>query len=755
MSQVQVLLAGTMLRASTGVGGSFVLPVSPGRYRIEARRIGYEPLVREGVTVGAGERVLLSLALQPAPFRLAAVTVTPGSFSFLEAGPASSQVRSRADLEAAPFGEDLFRAMNRLPGLSSGDYGAHFSIRGGRHDETLILLDGLEIYEPYHLKDFNEGALSIIDVEMIDGVELLTGGFSARYGDKRSGVMNISTRTPRSDGTHLGAGASFGNARVMGEGTFGGTNGSWLVSGRRGFVDLLLGLINKKETKAPTYYDVFGTVRYQVHRNHALAINLLQAGDRYRFGINSTTGFNDSIKTRETANNGYGNAYAWATLRSVVGQHLAVNTLASAGLVTASREGDERHIVRPIELYRVQGRRDFSVFGFKQDFTFQRSGRMVLDWGYDVRSMHANFDWLNRVSQNPDDPTPDTLGFYPRDTRRSKKTDGTTMGAYLSDRLQPFDPLVLELGLRYDGASYTHDRDWSPRLHALVKLPARNSLRAGWGKYRQRQGIADENAFDKLNQYFPSELSRQWTLGFEHGYADGGLLRAEAYYKDGSHLRPVLRNWKSGLNVFPESSEDRILVYPEETTSKGLELYHDRSVGSRINLRAGYALAFVNERVSRIDHVNNPLKPPFNSTHAGPQDQQHALNLDLIYRPFKSWSITSAYTFHTGWPFTNEIGVPIKRRNGTPDLALRPDSLYGARLPAYHRMDLRVTRRKQTATSDFRVFVEAINLTNHENVLGYDVFRVTDATGGLRLERATETWFSILPSLGVSWSRRF
>ncbi|MGQ0647690.1 MAG: TonB-dependent receptor, partial [Gemmatimonadaceae bacterium] len=561
VSLVQLTLRGTTLRGSSDLNGKFTLrSVPPGTYVLQARRLGYEPLDRSEVVVAAGASDRLSISMTPAAFRLAEVTVAPGSFSLLETGPARQTI-SRTDIETAPFGEDLFRALNRLPGLSSGDYGAHFSIRGGRHDETLIVLDGLEIYEPFHLKDFNEGALSIIDVETIDGVELLTGGFPARYGDKRSGVMNISSRTPKAGGTQLNVGASFTSIHALAEGTFGNRKGSWLLSGRRGFVDLILGIIKKKETKAPSYHDLFGTVRYSLHANHALSLNVLHASDRYRFTINGTTGFNDTIPTQEAANNGYGNSYAWMSLRSLLGRHVAVNTLASLGVVDATREGDEHYTKLPIEIYGVNGMRDFSVRGFKQDFSFQRSERMVLDWGYDLRSMDANFDWTNRVTQNPDDPTPDTTGYYPRITRRSKKSSGRTIGAYVSDRIQVVDPLTLELGLRYDGADYTHDSDWSPRLHALVRLSDRTSLRAGWGHYRQRQGINDENAFDRLNRYFPSELSKQWTLGFEHRYADGGSFRAEAYHKAGSQLRPILRNWKGGLNVFPESAEDRILVY--------------------------------------------------------------------------------------------------------------------------------------------------------------------------------------------------
>ena len=755
VAQAQVILRGTALRTSSDLTGHFVLsPVAPGAHTVEIRRLGYEPLTRDGITVGVGERVAVALSLQPSAFRLAGVTVTPGSFAFLDAGPAIRQTMSRTEIESVPFGEDLFRAVSRLPGLASGDYGAHFSIRGGRQDETLILLDGLELYEPFHLKDFNEGALSIIDVETIDGVELLTGGFSAHYGDKRSGVMNISSRSPKEDGTHLSAGASFTNAHALAEGTFASSKGSWLVSGRRGFLDLLLGIINKKDTKAPTYQDVFATMRYKLHPNHALALNALYASDRYRFNIGGTTGFNDSIVTRESANNGYGNSYVWLTLRSLAGPHLTIRTLASTGLVGSTREGEEHLVNRPIEIYGVKGTRSFSVLGFKQDYSYQRSERMVLDWGFDVRSLNANFDWTNRVTQNPDDPTPDTLGYYPHVTLRSKKADGRTIGAYVSDRLRLFDPLTLELGLRYDDATYTRDRDWSPRLHALVKLSERVSLRAGWGHYRQRQGIADENAFDRLNTYFPSELSKQWTVSVEHRDA-GGSLRVEAYHKTGSLLRPILRNWKSGLNVFPESAEDRILVYPQATTSRGVELYGERSIGNRVNLRAGYALALVDERVNRIDHVNDPFKAPFDSTHPGPQDQRHALNVDVSYRPRRDWTIATAFTLHTGWPYTNELGVPVQRRNGTTDLVVRPDSLYGSRLPLYQRMDIRATRRKQTSRGDWRFFVEVINLMNHENVLGYDVFRVRDPGGALRLERATESWFSILPSLGASWSHRF
>lgn len=756
ISLADVTVRGTALRGTSDLSGRFAIRlVPPGIQVLEVRRIGYEPLVVDSLRIEGDTTLPLVLIMSPSAFRLAEIVVTPGAFSFMEAGPTTRQTISREDIESAPFGEDLFRAVNRLPGLSSGDYAAHFSVRGGRHDETLILLDGLELYEPYHMKDFNEGALSIVDVGTIEGVELLTGGFPARYGDKRSGVFNISSRTPAGDGTRASLGVSFTHARAAAEGTFGRERGSWLVSARRGYVDLVLGLINKNELPSPRYEDVFAAFRYAVHPRHALALNLLHAGDRYSFNANSTTGFRDSIRTREVADNRYGNSYAWLTLRSLVGQRVEVTTMASAGLVTAGRDGTERFRDRPGAHYTVTSNRDFSVLGFKQDWTYEPSTGMVLEFGYDLRRLQADYGLTSSVGQNPDDTTPDTLGYYPQVTRTAIKRPGTTIGGYLSNRLQVAAPLVLELGLRYDHASYTKDRDVSPRANALIRLSDRSSLRAGWGHYRQRQGIADLAALDGLNRYFPSELSRQATAGLEHLFPGGGTLRLEGYYKTGSRLRPVYRNWKGGIDVFPESNEDRILVFPERTTSKGIELFHDRHLGTRWSMQAGYALAFVDERASRIVNVNDPTPIVFDRTHPGPQDQRHAVNLDLTYRPGSTWSINAAYAFHTGWPATTESVVTVTGPGGQPESTVKPDKLYGSRLPAYQRLDLRVTRRKPTRGGEFRVFVEVINLTNHRNVLGYDYFRSNAPGGGVRLQRNLESWFTILPSLGVSWSGRF
>ncbi|MCZ6633003.1 MAG: TonB-dependent receptor, partial [bacterium] len=730
--------------------------IPPGTYTLRASRVGYKEVILKDVRIDSETDQHFKLIMTPIAHQLKEITVTPGTFSFMETGSAARQTMSREDIESVPqFGEDIFRAVNRLPGLSSGDFSAHFSIRGGRHDETLIVLDGLEIYEPYHLKDFNEGAISIIDAETIEGVELMTGGFPAAYGNRISGVFNMTSRKSRVDRPKYSVGLSFMYARAKAEGTFAQNKGSWLFSARRGYLDLVFTIMRQNDLPSPKYYDIFGKIDYELNPRHNLSVNLLRAGDKYSYNANGTTGFKDTINTKEIANNRYGNSYAWVTLKSALGQRASVRTMASAGLVTKDRDGAEQYTNIPDAVYALTNKRDFTILGLKQDWAYELSNSIFLETGIDFKRVDADDNFTNYVGRNPDDPTADATGYYPVETRTTFKKNGTLLGLYLSNRFQILDPFTLELGGRYDRASYTKDSDFSPRVNALFKLAESSNLRLGWGTYRQMQSIEDVTVLNGQDRYSPSERSRQWTAGFEHGFVNGAKLRVEGYYKRGSNLRPTYRNWVSAPDIFPETNEDRILVYPDKSTSRGMEVYFTQNIGKKLSIRGSYALAKVEEQVSRVDNVNDPLVLQFDRKHPNPQDQRHALNLDCTYRPNDAWSINLSYAFHAGWPATLQGMFEVTGDDGQKDFAVRPLKLYGGKLPAYQRLDVRATKRFSTSRGDVRFFFEVVNLTNHSNVFAYDYFKVRSNNGDFRLERDIEKWFIILPSIGISWSGGF
>jgi outer membrane receptor protein involved in Fe transport len=130
------------------------------------------------------------------PLALKEIIVTPGSYSIMGDVPSMRQTLTSEDIKMMGWAEDVTRAVQRIPGISANDFSAKFNIRGADADEVLVLLDGMQIYQPFHQKDFGGGLFSTIDIETLDGVELLSGGFTASYDDRMSGVLNMTTKNP-------------------------------------------------------------------------------------------------------------------------------------------------------------------------------------------------------------------------------------------------------------------------------------------------------------------------------------------------------------------------------------------------------------------------------------------------------------------------------------------------------------------------------------------------------------------------------
>ena len=756
VGQAEVVVVGTAVRAYTDDDGRFVLErVAPGAITLAVVRMGYVPLRRE-LTVAEGADLTVDLELARSAVKLEEITVTPGSFSFMGQGTGTRQTMSREDVQAVPqIGDDIFRAVNRLPGLASNDYSAHFGVRGGRHDETLIVLDGLELYEPYHLKDFNEGAVSIIHAETIEGVQLMTGGFSSRYGNKRSGVFDVTSRTPDPSRTHIDVGSSFMNTSLMMQGPFLTEKATWLAFGRIGYMGPMFQFIDKADVPKPEYEDVFAKLNYQVTPNHALALQVLHAGDRYKYDLAATTGFNDTINTQEIANTDWRNSYVWSTLKSTFGPRTSVRTLVSGSIVRRGRDGSERDVLDPIPYYSIHNTRRFTTLSAAQDWSHGFSDDNLLSFGVDFRSQENKDTYVATTYGDPNDPEAPDPGEFPVSVNERLTKKGNRLALYLSDRWRVARPLVVEAGLRFDRATWTGDEDVSPRLSAAMDLGRGMTARVGWGYYRQMQGIDDVSSLDATTPYFPSELSEQFTAGWERTGAKGSQFRIEGYYKRGSNLRPVFRNWKGAVDAFPEINEDRIKVFPDRNEGKGVEVYFDRPIGERLTMRASYSYSVADEEVKQILNVNENGSPTFDLSHPNPQDQTHAANADLTYR-VGSWSVNGSFAYHSGWPATEEHLVTVPNAEPPPPQtqAAKPIKIYGARLPDYLRLDARVVRKFRTPWGEFGTSLDVINLTNNTNVHGYDYIRIQDGSG-FRLEQGEETWFTIFPSLGITWSRSF
>ena len=105
--------------------------------------------------------------------------------------------------------DDAVRMLKVLPGVTGGDFSAALNIRGGRREEAMLTVDGAEIHNGFHFRDI-DGALSVLDTNLVEGIDFITGGMTADYGDYMSGVVGLQSRRPSPDDEYRnGVGISF------------------------------------------------------------------------------------------------------------------------------------------------------------------------------------------------------------------------------------------------------------------------------------------------------------------------------------------------------------------------------------------------------------------------------------------------------------------------------------------------------------------------------------------------------------------
>src|SRR5687768_13967809 len=231
--------------------------------------------------------------------------------------PGSLASLVREEIGVLPrLGEHAVRKIASLPGTTSSDVSAEFHIRGSRRDELLVLLDGQEIYSPYHLPDF-DNAMSIVGSSALERVSLLTAAFPVNYGDRMAGVLDMETVTPpdrrlvRLSADVLGARLEAADAAADGL-------VSWLVSMRRGSTDFVGRAADMED---PRFWDSFGKLGLRLTPRQSLQFHALVSGDDLTF---SEVEENPEEEERRDHDTRYENSYAWLSHRAIVDDILLV-----------------------------------------------------------------------------------------------------------------------------------------------------------------------------------------------------------------------------------------------------------------------------------------------------------------------------------------------------------------------------------------------------------------------------------------------
>ncbi|MDJ0835408.1 MAG: TonB-dependent receptor [Acidobacteriota bacterium] len=723
---VTLSLANRLFQRTITVDGDFVMEaVPPGSYTLEANADGYQPY-KSDVEIREGEDTRVSIALKPQRLSLSQVVVAPSTISVLEKSPTAVTYLDRDAINNTPhLSNDVYRTLTTLPGISGNDVSASFNLRGGDYREVTVTLDGMELYEPFHIKDFT-GVFSIIDAEIVGGLDLVSGGFTAEAGNAMSGLMRMRSAQPTERRSSVGV--SFSTAHYSTEGTFNNGLGSYLFSARRGWLDILLGFTDEdseeeQEESTVAYWDSFGKLTYVLRPAQKLSVHFLAAADDFE----ETEREDGEI---ENAANDYGNGYFWLNLDSFWNDRLSSRTTLFSG---GFDENVDQDSTEPSESFDLLNQKDFSYQGLKQDWRWEVSPRAFWRAGFEWRSGKADYSY-SAVREN-DNP----LVGPPREEESfALSRDGDMTSVYVSGRFRLSETLTSELGLRYDEQNYLDDTQISPRVNLAWKPGGQSTWRLAWGRYHQAQRLHELATEDGETSFADkAERATHWLLGYETRFDSGLNLRVEGYHKQIDDPRPYYINLFEVINVVPSQADDRYRVAAESAEISGLEVTLKQDLGGRMSW-------FVNYAWSTAEDVIDGVKT------ARQWDQEHTVTASLNYRRNRKWNFNGAWTYHTGWRITPFTFTP----DPTTEEGYRFElgALNSDKLSAYHRLDLRINRTLFRRNGrGFNLYIDVQNLYNRANPAGFEEFEVVDVDGVPSLQFEQAEWLPILPSFGVNW----
>ena len=659
------------------------------------------------------------------PIELEEIVVTPGKFT-VQSGTDASLSLSKEGLDLFPLiDNDVFRAAHIFPGVTANDFSARFNLRGGEKDEIVVRLDGMELFEPYHLQDFG-GAVSIIDLGVIRRADLLMGGFPAEYGDKMSGVFDITTKTGNRDRFSMNLGIDLINAHALLEGPL-SDKGSWLVSARRGYVDLILALMNADEDLRPQYADLYSKVAYDLTDKDKLTLNALYAWDD-NF-INEEDDADDLDST-------YHNAMFWTKWRHFYSESVWSDLFAFTNLATRDRQ----------EGIDSTDKRDFGLLGAKGELTAHLRDTHTIRGGLEWRWSRAEYDYSVPLHQQattqfilhhcPDCKPPDRSEAAFDDT-------GWEIKGYLQDKWQLHPILALNIGGRYLFQNYRRSdiqkSEISPRIALAVKPIENLTLRAAWGLYHQPIDLMTIPVETFVTDVGRASQAIHYIIGAEYASGKNFMVRAEGYYK-------VLTNLAGQIQDFGRQAQ--IIAPADSGHAKGFDLFSAYALSDRLIGSLGYA--FLITKAKEEDLMYD--RPLFGEEFYRDFDQRHTITLNGSYQIGLRWHLNLSWRFHAGNPTTPLEHTLVHNSDGRVDCERGFGEYNTDRLPPYHSLDLRFTKTSEYKSWTLNWYVQILNLYNRSNVHERVFSEVRDeATGELiGCEVSDEPLFPILPTLGVS-----
>lgn len=730
-----VKLVGSVSNGAVTNGyGFYAISVPSGNYEISISFVGYKT-IQQSITISKDTKSNFALTEDNQLTEVViSATKRNENVSSPQMGLQKMNVREINSVPVLLGERDVLKTLQLLPGIkSAGEGNSGFYVRGGSTDQNLILLDEAPVYNASHLLGF----FSTFNSDAIKDVSVYKGGMPAQYGGRLASVLDIKMNDGNKKELTTEGGLGLISSRLKVEGPIVKDKGSFMISGRRTYLDAFLALSPDSSVRGNTlfFYDLNAKANYQLDDKNTLFLSGYFGRDK--LGISEAFGFN------------WGNSTV--TLRW---NHLYNNRLFSnTSLIYSNYNYVIENLMEDNNFKVNSSIRDFNL---KQDFEYSLDNQHNLKFG--VNAIHHTIA-PGKLTANESSSVNET-------TYENRK--GLELATYLSDEWSASDRFNIAYGLRLSsfsligpGSFKTYDSDGNttstriysagefvksylnlePRISASYQVTKSSSVKAAYTRNTQNVHLMSNSTSTSPTDLYimnsnnvKPEIADQVAAGYFRNFSEDRYeFSAEVYYK---WMQNQIE-YRSGTDLRGNANVEADLLYGDGR-AYGIELFLKKRFG-KFNGWIGYTWSRTERQ---FDAINNA------KWFYAKQDRTHDLSLVGIYKASQRWTFSSVFVYNTG----NAVTYPSGKYQINNRTVFYYTEKNGYRTPDYHRLDVSATLegkpgRKLQSSWSFGLY----NLYNRHNAFSIDFEDNPDDASKTQVVRTT--LFGIIPS--VTWNFKF
>lgn len=725
--------------------------------------VGYTPLIYKTVL---RKNVTLNLSLESSS-TLKEVEIVAERYEKIEDRAQMSRIDVPIEqIKKVPalMGEkDVLRALQLLPGISGGGEGqSGLYVRGGGPDQNLILLDGVPVYNASHLFGF----FSVFNADAIKDVSIVKGGFPARYGGRLSSVIEINMKEGNEQEFHGEGSIGIIASKLTLEGPIKKGRSSFIVSGRRTYIDLLArplikaGFQSEGSNGVAGYFfdDINAKVNYRLSSKDRLYLSYYGGKDKFYFNLSEKSPDKGPLSYEETFESGLGWGNQTAALRwnHIFGPKIFANTAVTysryqfnTNFAFASKDYESNGTVKTGNDFNLRYLSGIHDWAARIDFDYVPNPEHYVRFGASAIA-HAfkpgKFQSKTYIA---------TVGVDTVDVRSDyveKNIYATELALYAEDDWKITDRLRVNAGLHGSGFVLKDESYFSlqPRINTRYLFDGGWSAKAAFSTMQQFiHLLTNETIGLPTDLWLPStrivQPQRSWqvAIGGAKTFGREYECSVEAFYKEMDNVIA----FKEGGSAFQfQGWENRVVQ--GKGTAYGAEFFVQKKRG-RFSGWVGYTLSWA---WRQFDNINFGQKYPYKF------DRRHDFEITGSYKFNQRISLAATWVYATG----NAVTLPVSRYLGPyPYDAFFNYShlLYETehtpfrnnfRMPAYHRLDVGVDVTKKKKRYERTWSYGAYNLYSRANP--FYLFRSTEKNSNKPVLKKAGL-FPIIPY--INWSFKF